>query len=198
MDLLGAIPGIIGAIAGIGANDKAAKASASASKSAKKLADKKVSLFDLIQSMVQQADAGGQFNPEQYISQLENDTAKYEARDAGNLAGALRVAGYKPGDSEIGRRLDAVKMNYRQQLDQQRTALRRGLFSDRMNAYQAINPDNLNSGIALAQNNAAMAQSQMQNPAGLFASIMPFLQSEKPDPKKQLASSLASGFRFMS
>jgi len=175
MDLLSLIPSVIGLISNQGAQKSANKAA----NRGKKLEDKQVQLFDTILQLVQQADQNGQFNPEQQIKQLEDDTAKYEQRDMGNLAGALRVAGYKPGDSEIGKRLDAVKTNYRTQLDSMRTNLRRGAFTDRLNAYQQVNPGMLNQGINNAYNSQLMALGQMQNPAGLFGAMMPFLQGKQ-------------------
>ncbi len=142
------------------------------------LTDRKLRLFELLQSIVENADKAGQFDPQTQINQLEKDTAKYEGLDLGNLAGALRVAGYRPGDSEIGTRLDAVKQKYRSELDTAREQIRRQSFIDKLNAYSAINPSLLDSSIQNSSNRESLARQQQANfnPINFLGSMMPYLE----------------------
>ena len=94
-------------------------------------------LWDLLFKRAEDAEKSGQFDPEKRIAALEKDTARYESRDMGNLGGAMAVAGYKPGDSEIGTRMDAVKVKYRSFLDNMREQIRQSSFWDQTRAYQS-------------------------------------------------------------
>ena len=97
-----------------------------------RLAMRQIALFDRIQARHQELASSGAFSPERRLDQLDRDTAKYEGRDSGNLAGALRVAGYEPGDSEIGTRLDAVKAKYRGTREGLANQIRREATADEM------------------------------------------------------------------
>lgn len=99
------------------------------------LADR-VALNKRIQTRFEELKASGAFSADRRIDQLDKDTARYESRDSGNLAGALKVAGYKAGDSEIGGRLDAVKTKYRDERDRSANQIRREATSDEMAAMQ--------------------------------------------------------------
>ncbi len=134
-------------IGGKNANKKAEKKAESAQKGAKALEERAIKLWDVLFNRAEQAAQDGTFDPERRIQALERDTGAYEARDAGNLAGAMSVAGYKPGDSEIGTRLDAVKVKYRKFLDNMRDEIRTKSFFEQNQAYQAANPAYLAPGI---------------------------------------------------
>lgn len=177
---LGAILSGIGLVKGFLDGNSAKKKANAANKRANALTNRQVALFDMLQGIVEAADKGGAFDPERQIAQLEKDTARYEALDMGNTAGALRVSGYRQGDSEIGNRLDAVKLKYRNDLDTMREGIRRQSFFDRLNAYNSINPGLLSAGINQANQNAANAQAQANanSPLNLVSSIMPFLGRE--------------------
>lgn len=155
----------ISAISGLGSNKKA-------DRRARSLEDRQTGLFDMIQKIVKEADAKGAFDPSAAIADLEKRTADYEGKDLGNLAGALRVAGYREGDSEIGRRLDSVKMNYRNMLDTKRLELKRQSLQDKLAAYSGINSNMLNPAIQ-------RAEGMQQNPGGFYQSLMPFLGNRR-------------------
>jgi hypothetical protein len=176
---LGLALGAIGAIGGLLNGKKQADAASAAARSANRLTARQVALFNKMLGMVEQADRSGQFDPEARIAQLERDTARYEAQDLGNLAGAMRVAGYKALDSETGKRLDAVKMQYRADREARDNAIRQSAFAEKLAAYGAINPGQLNGAIAQANRSQelALAQAQASNPAGFLSALMPYLQN---------------------
>lgn len=175
--------GVIGNIIG---NSGAQRAANRAAADARRLTDRQVKLFDQILGFADQARERGDFDPEQRIAGLERDMARYEGRDMGNTAGALRTAGYRPGDSELGTRLDAVKLKYRADLDRMRLDERRKALFDMLGAYNASNPQGLNTAIGYQQGQQQMALGQMQNPGQLFASIMPFLKGQPQAAPQQL------------
>jgi hypothetical protein len=146
---------------------------------------RQLSWYDTMFGNARRLDESGAFDPSAQIRGLEKATAKFEARDLGNLSGALRTAGFRPGDSELGTRLDTVKAKYRDQLDQMRLALQRQSVFDKIGAYNSANPGVLGQGINTLGSNYAMQLGQIQDPTALFGSVMPFLgnRSSKNSPK---------------
>lgn len=137
-------------------------------------------LYELLLGKLDDAEGAGVFNPETAIAQLDKDMAEYEGRDTGNQAGALRIAGYRPGDSEVVNRSDAIKLKYRGERDRQASAIRRDLPLARIQAYSALKSPSL-AGIGANISNAGMAR--MQDPSAMFQYIMPYLMpqnAEKP------------------
>lgn len=169
--------GAAGVLGNLFGNSSAQRAANRAAADARRLTDRQVKLFDQMLGFADQARERGDFDAEQRIAGLERDMARYEGRDLGNLAGALRTAGYRPGDSELGTRLDAVKQKYRGDLDRMRLDERRKALFDMMGAYGATNPQGLNTAIGFNQGQQQLALSQMQDPSKLFASIMPYLRT---------------------
>lgn len=167
------------ALVGMDANKKQSRAASKARGTQKELIKRQTGLFDEILGIVRNADQGGFFDPEQRIQDMERDAARTNMVDQSNLAGAMRVLGYGPGDSEIGKRMDAVNSNYQRYVGEQRGRIRREAFSDRLSAYQAPNPQYLNAGITAAGNDQQNALARMQNPAGFFQSVMPILNDPK-------------------
>jgi hypothetical protein len=180
-----AAAGITGLV-GMDANKKAAKSADKSRKDQKALTQRQVDLFDTIRSIVEGADLGGQFDPERRIQDMERDVMRTSNTEQNNLAGALKVLGYKQGDSEIGKRVDSVNTKYRQYIGEQRGRIRQEAFADRLGAYRAINPESLNPGISTAGQQQQIAMSQMQNPGGFFGSVAQIMA----DPK------YASGFKI--
>lgn len=158
------------------ANRKAQNSADKATGNQKDLIKRQTMLFDMLFNNAKGLDESGAFDPDKQIKSLEDQTAKYESRDAGNSEGALATLGYKPGDSAVNDALVRTKLLYRNQLDQMRTAITRQSIFDKISAYSAANPQYLSQGIATYGQQAANAQSQVGNPANAFAAIMPFLQ----------------------
>lgn len=136
--------------------------------------------------MVETFDRSGGFDPEHYVRKAQEDTARYESEDMGNLGGALRVLGYRPNSSEIGVRLDATKHKYRQDLNVMATGLRQNSIFNKLNAYNSTLGSVPNQGgVTAALNNIAqtnlglsqMYRGQIGNPANFLMSVLPFFKA---------------------
>lgn len=169
-------------ISGKNSNKKAESDASKARKSSQRLEDRVVDLWDTLFKRAQDAEKSGTFDPEKRIAALEKNTAEYESRDLGNLAGALTVAGARPGDSEVGTRLDAVKVKYRKFLDNMRDEIRTSSFWDQQNAYMSANPSYLSGAMQGSANREQTALSQVQNPAGFLQNLLPSLTPQKKQP----------------
>jgi hypothetical protein len=176
MDPISAGLGVASLASGISGNKGAKKAADSAGNSQKQLAKRQVDLFDTIMAAVKGADSQGFFNPDKQLAQLEADTSRYESRDMGNTAGALRVAGYRPGDSEIGLNLGAIKSKYKLDFQRQSNDIRNNSLFNKLNAYGAANGVNLGQSMQVYGQQQQYANSQRQNPAGMFASLAPYFK----------------------
>lgn len=176
VDPISAGLGAASLISGKKANQNASSAAGAAGRRGAAMEKRLTALFDLLFSNAREADQSGQFDPEKRIAALERDTGRYESRDMGNLAGALATAGYRPGDSEIGTRLDAVKGKYRSFLDTMREQIRQSSFMEKQQAYLSANPNILQPAMANAANQQQIAMSQLQNPAGFLQAFLPTLR----------------------
>ena len=173
MDPVSAGLGAVSLISGKNANKKAQKASDKAGASAQQMEQRLMRLWDTLFARAEAASKpGGDLDPEKRIANLEADTARYESRDLGNLTGAMRIGGYKPGDSEIGTRQDAVKIKYRSFLDNMRNEIRGQAFGEQTNAYLAAGGVPLGQAMGSAQGRQQNAQSQMQSPGGMFQGML--------------------------
>jgi hypothetical protein len=182
IDPISAGLGAVSLISGKNANKKAQSDAGKAKKSSQQLEQRVIKLWDTLFSRAENAEKSGLFDPEKRIAALEKNTAEYESRDLGNLAGALTVAGARPGDSEVGTRLDAVKVKYRKFLDNMRDEIRTSSFWDQQNAYMSANPSYLSGPMAASQNREQNALSQVQNPSGFLANLLPTLAPQKKQP----------------
>lgn len=183
--------GVASLASGMSGNKGAQKAAASAAKSQKDLAKRQAMLFDTIFNTVKGADQQGFFNPDKRLEQLTADSAKYSGLDQGNTAGAMRVAGYKPGDSEIGLNLGAIKNKYALDWQRQANDIRNQSMQNKLNAYGAAGGVNLGGAMQVYGQQQQNAMSQMQNPGGLLASLAPFMQKQ-PGQQKQANFSLGN------
>jgi hypothetical protein len=136
-------------------------------------------LFKVIKEAVTTAEKMGQFDPERQIAQLDKDVSKNQGRDMGNLGAGMNAAGYRPGDSEIGTRMDAVNLKYRDFRDRTANDIRNNAFTQKLQAYQAIGGQQLNPGIGVMGQRAEMAGQQRGNPGAFWQSLMPFLGQQK-------------------
>ncbi|MBS1721405.1 MAG: hypothetical protein JSS66_00190 [Armatimonadetes bacterium] len=201
------IVGGLGLVAGLIENEKNRRAASEAMDASMSAQDRAFALqkqqFDLLNSIhqtlwnkVAQAEQAGQFSPEWQVEQAKRDIGEYESRDMGNLAGALRVAyGGLPG-SEQGVRLDAVKEKYRNDLGRLTTGIRQQSIFNMLNAYNQTRPDLPatvaqglgQQGMFQAQNGLGLAQyynNRVQNPAGFFSALMPYLSQLGQKPVQQ-------------
>lgn len=122
-------------------------------------------LLAAAEKRVNEMRESGAFSPERRLDQLDKDTARFESRDAGNLAGALRTSGYKPGDSEVSTRLDAVKTKYRETREGLANQVRREATADEMAAVQGLPAmgQTLNAAIDVYGNRASQHSQDIQS-----------------------------------
>jgi len=186
--------GAVSMIQGKKANNAARREAGEANRMSRAMEQRVTKLWDTLFQRAEQAEKSGEFDPERRIAAVEKDTARYEGRDMGNLAGALRTAGYKPGDSEIGTRLDAVKTKYRSFLDNLRNDIRDKSWWDQQNAYASANPGMLGGAMGSAQNREAMARSRIQDPSQMLMGLMPFMQGGGQNPQNFMMN-LARGMQ---
>lgn len=168
----------LGALSSLSANQDAQRRADQALKYGQGLEGRATALYDKLLAEVQKADSEGQFDPERRIRAMEKDTANYESKDMGNLAGALRVAGYRGGDSEIGTRLDAVKLKYQKMRESMSDQIRTQTFNEKLAAYNSVNANLLQPGIQGSQFRYSANTSNQSNPSGLVAAIAPFLNKK--------------------
>lgn len=164
------------------------------------LIDRQVALYDTMRNIVENAKARGQFNSDWMIQQLNNDHQKSQTQTVRGLTSGLSTMGYRPGDSEIGVRLDSALAKGQADRDKLATDLRRSSFFDELNAYSAIPSQSLGNASAMMNQsadrmigiNSSLAnfyQSQIQNPASFIAAIMPYLQKkESSNTNKDISS----------
>lgn len=134
----------------------------------KELIKRQVGLFDQILGMVKGADASGQFDPSAQLLKLDQDIQKGQQNDMEALSGAMRVAGYKPGDSEIGAQLRGVQKNYADRRLTMAQAIRDSAFDRRLAAYRGVDTQSLNPGIQTYGQQAASAN---EAAAGLYGGM---------------------------
>jgi hypothetical protein len=167
-------------ISGKEANKKARKDAQSAQSGQKAIEQRMIKLWDVLFARAKKAEDTGEFDPEKRIAALESDTARYESRDLGNLTGAMRIAGYKPGDSEVRTRQDAVKIKYRSFLDNLRNQIRDKSWQDQQDAYLSVGGANLGAPLASMQNRATSSYGRIQNPSGFLGNLLGGLRPPRP------------------
>jgi hypothetical protein len=160
-------------------NRKSNNAQKDARKGQDALMQRQIDLFDMLQRVVTDADKGGQFDPERQIAQLDKDVAKNQGRDMGNLGAGMSAAGYRPGDSEIGTRMDSVGLKYRDYRNRTANDIRTNSFLQKLQAYQGIGGQQLNPALSVYGQREHDAMGMAGNPSNFFQSIMPFLQPQK-------------------
>lgn len=156
-------------------------------------------LFDTINGIVKTADQNGQFDPTKQINLASADMARAEGADTLNAAGAARVLGYQPGDSEPQRQEEAIGAKAQVGFAALANSIRQNAFGQRLSAYNSINPGSLNQGI---QSYGQMAQASQPNMGGFFQSLAPYLAPKPPAPYyggapagvQSLGGALSTGF----
>ena len=177
--------GAISLISGIAQNERARRDANRAARLQRALVAKQMEWYDRAMGIYNDAKKAGKFDPDSRIRNLEKRTAEYEGMDAGNLAGALKVAGARAGDSEIATRLDTVKLKYRKYLDEMRDNLVSQTLADEVNTYRVADPSVLNGGIQTAGQQQQLALSQIQNPANALAAFLPYIDELKKGGQEQ-------------
>lgn len=176
---------LVGLGLGAKANADASKAQRRAQRGQDAVIQRMVDLYDTLMGKVKETEAQGGFNPDYYINQAEKDAARTEGRDLQNVAGAYRTLGYRPGDSAPQDALRGVRSRNLEALDTLRANLRRQAFMDRIAAYGSVGTGSLAQAGGMYGQQFNQAQGRMQNPAGMLASIMPYLT---PQPNRNAST----------
>jgi hypothetical protein len=177
--------GLLGTLMGSEENRKNRNAMNDANAAKNALIGRQTDLFDQIRGIVMRAQQSGQFDPNKRIAQMDADVNRAQKNDLNALSGAMKVSGYKPGDSEIATRQGAVQASYKAKRAALANDIRNNSFREQLEAFRAIDPTSLNPGISAAQNDYMNARSSMVNPAsGLMAmmSAIPFGQKGGSQP----------------
>lgn len=191
----------LSALAGHEQNRKAQKQVDEGNRLQSDQAAKEREIYQMLLSAIQDAEGAGVFSPETQIAQLDKDRALFEGTDRANTAGAMRIAGFRPGDSEIGNRQDAIGIKYQADRDRQATDIRQRLPMARIQAYAGLrSPQTAQIGGDIAN----QGRSRMTDLTGLFSSIQPYLatkptQGLSPVAKfgaKQLGRSVGRAFSW--
>jgi hypothetical protein len=183
-----AIPLVLGGASiyqGAQQNEMANRRADEAGKKQDELVKRQTELFDTIRGIVTAADKGGQFDPTQQLLQLDKDINKSSRQEGESLASAMRVAGYKPGDSEIGARQDAVTLKHRDARLSAANNIRQNSFLQKLQAYQAIGGQQLNPGIGVYGMQQQNAMSQRPDMGGLLGSMQPYLMPQTQEIQQQ-------------
>lgn len=185
-----ALPWVVGAIGALSSQDQNRRANRQASEGMdlqREQAQREREIYDILMGKLEEAEGAGVWDAEKQIADLDKEFAAYEARDAGNTAGAMRIMGYKPGDSETINRTDAIKGKYRLERDSMASNIRRQLPLSRLQAYASLKAPNL---AGIGANMTAYGQSQRSDPTAMFGSIMPYLMPQGQQPRNQSWSQL--------
>ena len=123
---------------------------------------------------VNQLDAEGAFDPSARIQSLRDTFSLSSKLSQDNAAGALRSAGYRPGDSIFQTTGQGISESRRLGLAQAELNTADQARQARMQALQFASPSNTMSGLSVYGQRARDASAQMVNPAGL---VQGFLQA---------------------
>jgi hypothetical protein len=158
-------------------NEMAGRKADDAKRGQDELLKEQLGLFKMMKETVLTMDKLGQFDPEKQIAQLDKDVSKNQGRDMGNLGAGLSAAGYRPGDSEIGTRMDAIALKHRDYRDRLATDIRANAATQKLNAYGMLNGGQLNPGIGAYGNRMESVQ-QPPSSAEFYQALMPFFNSQ--------------------
>ena len=95
-------------------------------------------LYQMMMEAYKQRKSGGYYDPEARVAQLTADSQKREGRDLENIAGATRVAGYRPGDSAPQQMMTSAHNQYGYRLDQLSNQMRNEIPALEMNDLASI------------------------------------------------------------
>lgn len=184
---------------------QAGDAAETAANASKAITDKLLKLQDMMMGFVQNADQQGMFDPNRAAERFNAEWDKRHGQDMATSTAAMGSLGYKPGDSEVGYRLDKEKG----QLDQERALgednARHQALQEKLQAYGSTNAmlapalagtnQSGQFGVEAANARSAGMNSTFNNLASLYKGISPFMQGNKKhggvDPMDPLG-----GFQF--
>lgn len=136
-----------------------------------------------MREIVDRQRSEGVYSADRRIETAKGQIADLEGRDMGNLAATMATAGMKPGDSEMGTRLDSVKMKNQQYFNDAVNQIMGSVAAEELNAENMTRPDGVLQAAGLsttggAQDTGTLLQlaqqirSRQQNPAALLQMMM--------------------------
>jgi hypothetical protein len=96
-------------------------------------------LYEMLMGLYQSRKSDGYYDPESRVGQLRTDTSIREGRQLENLAGASRIAGYRPGDSAPERMQESTARGYNYQFNQMANEIRDKVRMQEMQDLNGIN-----------------------------------------------------------
>lgn len=168
--------GGISALQGYEQNRKAGKRADEMGRMQRAIMQRAMALFDRM--MGEAESSAGQMNAENQITDMTKRVGKYESDDLASSAAAMRIAGYKPGDSENLLRLGSVHGRWKEFLGTEVNRLNRQNVFDRMSVLGMVNPSGLGLASNIAGQQQGLALGGMQDPTDFFRSLMPFMNKK--------------------
>lgn len=177
--------GLMGSKGGKSAADKAA-AQSDATRQQQPLIDMIVRAGQEGWNAYQGASRSGAFDAEAERQNILTQFDQLQERGTKNNAAMASLGGYRPGDSVVRQQSLLTRNALERDTAMKLTGLRRSLLQARLGALAATNPQLAGQAAGLIQGNAnTMANIRLNdrgagNPADLLASILPYLNREKP------------------
>lgn len=132
-------------------------------------------LFDTAFGQAQGLVASGAFDPERLIRGLEAESRRAESKHLGNIAGAARTMGYRPGDTTPLTQLRAAYRQHQEFRDKLRYTTPADMAARQIGLFASVPYGGLSAANQAAQQLQHMNLSQMTNPLSFFAALMPYL-----------------------
>lgn len=115
-------------------------------------------IYEKLFGKVKEAELAGQFDPDKYEADFQNEFSDHYKNALPNLSTAQTIAGYRPGDSEAVRRENLLKKGMAQEYRKGRFNARRQALIDLQGAYTSAIPELIGqTGGALAQGYGGLA-----------------------------------------
>jgi hypothetical protein len=147
---------------------------------------RKNALFDTEYNLVQNADKGGYFDPENTMSYVRGQLGKQEGQDMSNLGGGFATAGYQPGDTAVRDAMASIGAKYSDQLANLAYNAQTSALQNKLNAYGALNGGQaLDTGVNAYGQRANQANNQVQSLSSTVSGLMPYLQNAWKTPAAQ-------------
>lgn len=186
MNSLGAILGGVGLLSQMDSNRRAEGDAAAARAAQEALLQRKTKFFDMMLAMAKRYQGMGAFSPERRLAALSGDAARLLSKDRNNNLGAMMIQGYRPGDSEMGIRDDAVRAKYAEEFARRSEEIRREAMRDEFATFNSVSRQDLDDSLQYYGKQEGNALSRMQDPSGLLGSMLPHLEKafQKGEKKK--------------
>lgn len=149
MDPVNTIMSGVGLLTGMEGNRRAGNAAARAAARQDELLARQIAAFDAMKGIADRWKRYGLFSPARQIAGMEQNAFRLQDRERGrNLAGMM-ASGYRPGDSELALRDDAIRGRISETFARQGHDIARQAMQDELAAYGSANPGALSEAIGV-------------------------------------------------